>query len=428
MNGGIDMKKKRWKVIILILALPVLLSTLFFIRQYLGVPLICHLKSNEFTVNYDQPIDNQLSSYFENYEGNRTFDTSDLNFNEAKDYEVKIRCGLLKSKVTFHVVDQIDPVIKILSHNVDLTKDQDFSGIYEIEEISAYQVETNLDFEQLTVGLHNLCITVIDEFDNEASECTPIHVSDESSDALIEIDDLESTITAYLDMMNIQTSEIAISYQNLITGETYLLNENQYMFAASLYKLPLAMLYYDEIAAGNMTLDQELLFREENLELGGPTAYTYPIGSWLRVEDLLYNAIVYSDNSAARILYDGVGGWEQFKTKIKKYSDMNYELNFYNNEFTTFYLNDVLSYLYENSEHYSSLIGLMSYVYPDDYLNRYVSAFTVQKYGNYDTVQNVAGIVYTHEPYAVSIMCDVYQDGIDLIGRINEILYSYNLR
>lgn len=422
------LKKKLFSCFIGVMAVLVLASSMLFIQGYQEFPLICDLKVNELTLSYEQAIDNQLSTYFDNYDGNRTFNVDHLVFEEARDYDVKIRCGLFQSTVLFHIIDEVNPVIRVLDHYVDIASDQDFSRVYEVEEFSDYEVQESLDFNELSVGLENLCITVRDAYGNEASECTYLNVIDSSQGDHLSVTDLQETIDAYLDSMNIRQDEIAISYQNLVTGETFFMNEDQYMFAASLYKLPLAMLYFDELKAGTFTLDQELQFLEEDLELGGPVAYTYLINSWIPIEELLYDAIVYSDNSAARMLYRGVGGWEAFKTKIKDYSDQEYERRFYNNEFTTAYINDVLRVLYENAEHYESLLEWMNLVFPDDYLNRYVDTLIVQKYGNYDTVQNIAGIVFAREPYAVSIMSDVYQDGIDVIGHINEILYAYNMQ
>ena len=62
---------------------------------------------------------------------------------------------------------------------------------------------------------------------------------------------LVQVVQAYLDEMGIDHSQIAFSYKDLTSGQTYAMNETQPMTAGSTYKLPLNMLVVDEVEKGS---------------------------------------------------------------------------------------------------------------------------------------------------------------------------------
>ena len=61
---------------------------------------------------------------------------------------------------------------------------------------------------------------------------------------------LLQVIQAYMDEVGIDHSQIAFSYKDLTSGQTYAMNDTQPMTAGSTYKLPLNMLVVDEVVAG----------------------------------------------------------------------------------------------------------------------------------------------------------------------------------
>ena len=112
-------------------------------------------------------------------------------------------------------------------------------------------------------------------------------------------EDLEELISAYLEQNNISEDSVQYCIEDLETNERYVHNETENVTAASIYKLPLAMIYYEKIAAGE--LDENTLFTYEanHYESGGPIGMTYAPGAQIPLEELLHCMILYSDNTAA---------------------------------------------------------------------------------------------------------------------------------
>lgn len=236
---------------------------------------------------------------------------------------------------------------------------------------------------------------------------------------------LQDKIHTYLQQQQIDEADISIAIHDLTTAEEYRYQSDTYFVAASLYKLPLAMLYYEKLAEGSIHGYDTLLYTANCYEEGGPIGYTYRVGDTITIETLLYDMIVYSDNTAGHILYENLSGWNAFRDEIKKYSSIPYTEAFYENMFTTAYLNDVLFYLTENSDLYASLIEDMMLVYPDDYLAGELDEVIAQKYGSYDTAENAAGIVYGEHPYTIAILTRVGSNGSSVIADINKIVATY---
>lgn len=69
----------------------------------------------------------------------------------------------------------------------------------------------------------------------------------------MEPESLESRIQEVIQEYNLTEENIAVSYQNTVTNETYAYNDTIYLFAASTYKLPLNMYYYMMINDGQIS-------------------------------------------------------------------------------------------------------------------------------------------------------------------------------
>ena len=238
-------------------------------------------------------------------------------------------------------------------------------------------------------------------------------------------EDIMDQIYNYLTQAQIDTSALAISIYDFETQTTYEHNSDINFISASLYKVPLAMLFYDFIEEGSMKISDTLPYCSSCYEEGGPIGYTYKIGDRITLEELLYDVIVYSDNTAGHILFEYLGGWDQFRSLMQKYSDivLDEDALLYN-MFTSSYANDVLCYVYQHEDTYTSLIEHMKLVYPNDYLNASTTTSIAQKYGSYETAENSMGIIYDTHPYAITIMTNLGSDGIQVIGDINGIVYA----
>ena len=237
---------------------------------------------------------------------------------------------------------------------------------------------------------------------------------------------LDTFINKYLDDKKINKNKLAIYVYNFETKESFVLNENKEFIAASTYKLPLAMYYYEMISKNEISLNDLIASASRDYEQGGAT-YNLPLGGQLSVKTLLHRSIQDSDNTASKMLYRNIGGWVDYKKKILKYTTHDVTESYYTrlNTQTVQYLSDCLNYIYEHQDIYQTLIEDMRIAQPENYLNSKINGIAVQKYGYFDSVRNSAGIVFGDSPYSIVVLSEMGDYGESVMGEINRICYEY---
>lgn len=176
---------------------------------------------------------------------------------------------------------------------------------------------------------------------------------------------LDTLIVYYLDECDVDRDRIAIYVHSFETNEEYILNPNVDFIAASTYKLPLGMKYYEMINDDEIRLSDRLTLQSKHYEEGGPTYYD-EVGSTISVETLLHRMIQISDNTASHVLFENLGGWVEYKKKIAKYSthDLNDSFFVKGNVQTVQYLSDCLDYIYHHQDAFKTLIKDMKSANP----------------------------------------------------------------
>lgn len=238
--------------------------------------------------------------------------------------------------------------------------------------------------------------------------------------------DLAKDIEAYFQENGIDHEKVAYCITDLEHNIKYSMNEKDEFIAASIYKLPLAMLYYDKVNDGEYTLDSTFTYSGYMHEDAGVISSNYGIGSQIPLSDLLDDLIEYSDNDAGHILYENLGGWKEYKEAMTKYTDSISE-NYYteDNVSTANTMNDVVTYLYEHKEDYKDLIENMEKAEPGEYLDRDTQLSMPQKYGMYDSALNSVGFVECNTPYSIVVLTDLGDKGADVMANINRIAYEH---
>lgn len=238
--------------------------------------------------------------------------------------------------------------------------------------------------------------------------------------------DLAKDIETYFQENGIDHEKVAYCITDLEHNIKYSMNEKDEFIAASIYKLPLAMLYYDKVNDGEYTLDSTFTYSGYMHEDAGVVSSNYGIGSQIPLSDLLDDLIEYSDNDAGHILYENLGGWKEYKEAMTKYTDFISE-NYYteDNVSTANTMNDVVTYLYEHKEDYKDLIENMEKAEPGEYLDRDTQLSMPQKYGMYDSALNSVGFVECNTPYSIVVLTDLGDKGADVMANINRIAYEH---
>lgn len=233
-------------------------------------------------------------------------------------------------------------------------------------------------------------------------------------------------IEAYFQKNGIDHEKVAYCITDLEHNIKYSMNEKDEFIAASIYKLPLAMLYYDKVNEGEYTLDSTFTYSGYMHEDAGVISSDYGIGSQVPLSDLLNDLIIYSDNDAGHILYENLGGWKEYKEAMTKYTDSISE-NYYtmDNVTTANTMNDVVTYLYDHKEDYKGLIKNMEEAEPGEYLDRDTQLSMPQKYGMYDSALNSVGFVECNTSYSIVVLTSLGDKGADVMANINRIAYEH---
>ena len=237
---------------------------------------------------------------------------------------------------------------------------------------------------------------------------------------------LAKDIEAYFQENGIDHEKVAYCITDLEHNIKYSMNEKDEFIAASIYKLPLAMLYYDKVNEGEYTLDSTFTYSGYMHEDAGVISSDYGIGSQVPLSDLLNGLIIYSDNDAGHILYENLGGWKEYKEAMPKYTDSISE-NYYtmDNVTTANTMNDVVTYLYDHKEDYKGLIKNMEEAEPGEYLDRDTQLSMPQKYGMYDSALNSVGFVECNTSYSIVVLTSLGDKGADVMANINRIAYEH---
>ncbi len=237
---------------------------------------------------------------------------------------------------------------------------------------------------------------------------------------------LAKDIEAYFQENGIDHEKVAYCITDLEHNIKYSMNEKDEFIAASIYKLPLAMLYYDKVNEGEYTLDSTFTYSGYMHEDAGVISSDYGIGSQVPLSDLLNDLIIYSDNDAGHILYENLGGWKEYKEAMTKYTDTISE-NYYtmDNVTTANTMNDVVTYLYDHKEDYKGLIKNMEEAELGEYLDRDTQLSMPQKYGMYDSALNSVGFVECNTSYSIVVLTSLGDKGADVMANINRIAYEH---
>lgn len=238
---------------------------------------------------------------------------------------------------------------------------------------------------------------------------------------------LAKDIEAYFQENGIDHEKVAYCITDLEHNIKYSMNEKDEFIAASIYKLPLAMLYYDKVNEGEYTLDSTFTYSGYMHEDAGVISSDYGIGSQVPLSDLLNDLIIYSDNDAGHILYENLGGWKEYKEAMTKYTD-SISVNYYtmDNVTTANTMNDVVTYLYDHKkEDYKGLIKNMEEAEPGEYLDRDTQLSMPQKYGMYDSALNSVGFVECNTSYSIVVLTSLGDKGADVMANINRIAYEH---
>ena len=257
------------------------------------------------------------------------------------------------------------------------------------------------------------------EPETETQETVALKRAPDTEIRVLDADEAQALFDAYIAEKDLSPQIISVGYVYTPTGETWFWNEDRAYYSASLYKLPLMMLYAEMEYNGEIT--QDTVFYEAPLS---------------RLEELI---LTESNNEYAHLMMNYLAPSYQTRDMMKKWSDIPPEELGWDftaqSFFTARYMTDVLKTLYYNEDHFPHIVERLLDAQLDHYF-RYTlhdNYPVAQKYGNYNDSEgnawnHTAGIVYTPNPFLLTVMTKY--DGIYeiIISDMAAIFKDYTLK
>lgn len=220
---------------------------------------------------------------------------------------------------------------------------------------------------------------------------------------------LEEILAQFREENNLREDNFSMSCYVTGTGELVSFAGNTFRVAASTYKLPLNMVYYD---------------MERNGEI---SPETYIDGYYLPT--MHYETIVNSNNDMAISMLYNLGSFRQYREIMTQFYDQEYPSEYYaDNNINSDYMLAVLWKLYCEAENYPELLENLKKACRGEYFQRYQGEYEIaHKYGYFEGAINDVGIIYTPEPVLVAAYTQDVGYAEDKLGRLAELLTEYAL-
>lgn len=253
---------------------------------------------------------------------------------------------------------------------------------------------------------------VADSADSEDPEAEETIVDPDVAASITASETLTTALETFLTSNGLGTSNFALAFKDLSTGETAYFNELKQWDAASTYKLPLNMIYYDKEAAGEIS--------PSDLVPGTSTTYA----------EAHHQSLEFSNNELSEAMVNNYGSYDVLKRDETRYmtlSEAETDSSYYHhNYYCARQMMDVAAYLYAHQSQYQEALGYLEAAQPGQYFKRYISGVTIaQKYGQRDGYQNCAGIVFGEHPFVLAVYSYNTAGGEPLIGSLANLLYEY---
>lgn len=241
------------------------------------------------------------------------------------------------------------------------------------------------------------------------------------------IDDLKTSLEEYIAQ---QEGRYGLYFINLVTGDEFGINDKERFIAASTTKLPMNLLLYKKIAAGEVNFDDKLVYIEEDFEAGTGVIQKSPYGTEYTVRETARLSIIYSDNCGINMIIRllGIDNIRQYMLDVggtiyygSDHRTCPYDLAVYARELYRFYL--------QEPEIAGLLIDDLQNTMWNDRINKLLpeDVKVSHKIGNYPAVYNDVGIVFAEEPYSLAIMSEDIDQSVasDVIAQLSKKIYDY---
>lgn len=220
---------------------------------------------------------------------------------------------------------------------------------------------------------------------------------------------LEAVLNQFMEENGLDEDNFSMSCYLTGTGELFSFAGDTFRVAASTYKLPLNMVYYDMERQGKLSPD------------------TYIDGYSLST--MHYETIVNSNNDMAISMLYNLGSFRTYREIMTQFYDQDYPSVYYaGNNINSDYMLAVLWKLYCCQEDYPELLDNMKAAAYGQYFQLYQGEYEIaHKYGYFEGAVNDVGIIYTPEPILVAAYTEQVGYAESKLGALAELLTEYSV-
>lgn len=224
----------------------------------------------------------------------------------------------------------------------------------------------------------------------------------------------EELMDRFLQENGVLSSQVGIGYLNTVSGEEHYINADEYMPAASMYKLPLNMYFAEMIYNGQFDWEDYI---------GG-----------LPYKSVLYESIVNSDNELSEQLITYIGSHGSFKKATAHYLGLDAETadsQYYSgNLYTPRQMIRCLELLHTEQERFPGIVEAMLEAKPTNYFNYRGQDYAVaHKYGYVPEggyiYANDCAIVYTDSPIVIVMFTESVKEYEQLLSDFCTLMCDY---
>ena len=262
------------------------------------------------------------------------------------------------------------------------------------------------------------------------AENNPAAASGAEDSGIIDAAELNGWIEEYVAQngLNGDYQVFSVGFCYTGTGDFWFYNADEWMYSASLYKVPVSMLVAEKEAAGELTQDSVITNQ-------------YASGTLARLES---TALTYSNNDSGHALVEYMGGSYAGKCadqtiRLSGLPESYFTSDDFNNlsYYTARYMTHVMKTLYDGGEEaYPHVIEYLLDAQPGEYYNsgNGPSSYAIaQKYGafveqNGNNNNHCAAIIYTPTPVIVVVMTKNVGDYQRKIAEVGSHLAGYALQ
>ncbi|WP_243428083.1 serine hydrolase [Clostridium rhizosphaerae] len=236
---------------------------------------------------------------------------------------------------------------------------------------------------------------------------------------------LEDQIKSYLGK---NIDNVGISYYDINSGKQIIINGDKTFLAGSTVKVQMNMVLYDMFQKGQISSSESLKYTPDCYEEGTGILQGQSLISPIPIQTLSDYSILHSDNIATNMIIKKLG-YQNMRNLIDE--KLGHATDHSENYITANDETALLKLLYSNPENnpfYSKLITNMKITDFHDRIDLYIpQEIAAHKIGDYSNYVNDVGIVYTENPYILSVYTQGVSNASEVIGHISKMIYDYQI-